>query len=38
MQLGIEPQARSREELKASAETEKKKWAHLIKAAGLKPG
>lgn len=38
MQLGIEPQTRSREELKASAETEKKKWAHLIKAAGLKPG
>ena len=37
MQLGIEPQTRSREELKAFAETEKKKWAHLIKTAGLKP-
>ncbi|MEZ2294931.1 Bug family tripartite tricarboxylate transporter substrate binding protein [Variovorax sp. RCC_210] len=37
MELGIEPQTRSREELKAFAETEKQKWGRLIKAAGLKP-
>jgi len=38
MQLGIEPQARSREELKAFAEAERQKWGSLIRAAGLKPG
>lgn len=37
MQLGIEPQSKSREELKAFTESEKEKWGRLIKAAGLKP-
>lgn len=37
MQLGIEPQTRSRDELKAFADTERQKWGRLIKAAGLKP-
>jgi len=38
MQLGIEPQSRSRDELKTFAATEKEKWGRLIGAAGLKPG
>jgi tripartite-type tricarboxylate transporter receptor subunit TctC len=37
MQLGIEPQTKSREELKAFSESEKEKWGRLIGAAGLKP-
>lgn len=37
LQLGIEPQAKSREELKSFMSTEKDKWGRLIKAAGLKP-
>lgn len=37
LQLGIEPQVRSREELKAFHASEKEKWGSLIQAAGLKP-
>ena len=37
LQLGIEPLAKSRDELKAFAESEKEKWGRLIRAAGLKP-
>jgi len=36
MQLGIEPQAKSGEELKAFTQAEKDKWGRLIRAAGLK--
>lgn len=36
-QLGIEPQHKSREELRSFAESEKEKWGRLIRAAGLKP-
>lgn len=35
--LGIEPQTRTREDLRAFMETEKGKWGRLIQAAGLKP-
>lgn len=38
MQLGIEPQTKTREELKAFGDAEKDKWERLIKAAGIKPG
>ncbi len=34
---GIEPEAKSRDELKAFGEAEKEKWGRLIRAAGLKP-
>lgn len=37
MQMGIEPELKSREELKAFAVSEKEKWGRLIRAAGLKP-
>jgi tripartite-type tricarboxylate transporter receptor subunit TctC len=37
LQLGIEPQQKSREELRAFMDSEKEKWGRLIKAAGLKP-
>jgi tripartite-type tricarboxylate transporter receptor subunit TctC len=37
LQLGIEPQSRSRDELRAFADAEKEKWGRLIRAAGLKP-
>jgi tripartite-type tricarboxylate transporter receptor subunit TctC len=37
LQLGIEPQSMSREQLKAFAKSEQEKWGRLIKAAGLKP-
>lgn len=36
LQIGIEPQVKSREELKGFAEAEKEKWGRLIRAAGLK--
>lgn len=37
LQMGIEPEAKSRDELKAFGGAEKEKWARLIRAAGLKP-
>ncbi|WP_342133445.1 Bug family tripartite tricarboxylate transporter substrate binding protein [Hydrogenophaga sp. OTU3427] len=37
LQMGIEPEWRSREDLKAFAATEKEKWGRLIRMAGLKP-
>jgi tripartite-type tricarboxylate transporter receptor subunit TctC len=37
LQLGIEPETKSREELKIFTESEKEKWGKLIQAAGLKP-
>ena len=37
MQLGIEPQAMSREDLKTFAVAEKQKWGKLIRASGLQP-
>lgn len=37
LQLGIEPQRKSMEELKVFGATEKEKWGKLIQAAGLKP-
>jgi tripartite-type tricarboxylate transporter receptor subunit TctC len=37
LQMGIEPQTKSREELKAFGEAEKEKWGRLIRNAGLKP-
>lgn len=37
LQLGIEPQAKSRDELRAFMDSEKEKWGKLIRAAGLKP-
>ncbi len=36
-QMGIEPDHKTREELKAFSESEKEKWGRLIRAAGLKP-
>lgn len=35
LQIGIEPQVKSREELKAFGIAEKEKWGRLVKAAGL---
>ncbi|MBH1964798.1 MAG: tripartite tricarboxylate transporter substrate binding protein [Comamonadaceae bacterium] len=37
LQLGIEPQRKSMEELKAFGVAEKEKWGRLIQGAGLKP-
>ena len=37
LQMGIEPEIKSREELKIFTETEKEKWGKLIHSAGLKP-
>ena len=37
LQMGIEPETKTREELKAFGEVEREKWARLIRAAGLKP-
>ncbi len=37
LQLGIEPLAKSRDEVKGFMESEKDKWGRLIRAAGLKP-
>jgi len=37
LQMGIEPELKSREELKAFAVAEKEKWGRLIRVAGLKP-
>lgn len=37
LQLGIDPQRKSMDELKAFGQSEKEKWGQLIKAAGLKP-
>ena len=37
LQMGIEPESKTPEELKAFGELEKDKWARLIRAAGLKP-
>lgn len=38
LQMGIEPQSRSAEELKTFLTAERVKWERLIKASGLKPG
>lgn len=37
LQMGIEPETKSRDELKAFGGAEKEKWGRLIRAAGLKP-
>ncbi len=37
LQLGIDPQRKSMEELKAFGQSEKEKWGQLIRGAGLKP-
>lgn len=37
LQMGIEPQARIAEELKAFIDAERGKWERLVKSAGLKP-
>ncbi|MET4578607.1 Bug family tripartite tricarboxylate transporter substrate binding protein [Ottowia thiooxydans] len=37
LQLGIEPQRKSMDELKAFGQAEKEKWGKLIQGAGLKP-
>ncbi|MDO8774932.1 MAG: tripartite tricarboxylate transporter substrate-binding protein [Burkholderiaceae bacterium] len=37
LQMGIEPESKSREELKVFAASEKEKWGGLIRTAGLKP-
>lgn len=37
LQMGIEPELKSREDLKSFAAAEKEKWGRLIRIAGLKP-
>lgn len=37
LQMGIEPELKSREELRTFASAEKEKWGQLIRIAGLKP-